>query len=129
MKILWGRVLVAGLLVELLLLVALNGVSRPLYGSEGDSPVVFVGGFFFTLIGGLWVGRKAPSHFVLHGTLVGMAAVALYTALTLQLTLTGQLEIDLRFFAAHIAKILGGSLGGFMVGKRSTAAHRARQHA
>jgi putative membrane protein (TIGR04086 family) len=129
MKILWGRVLVAGFLVELLLLVALNGVSRPLYGSEGDSPVVFVGGFFLTLIGALWVGRKAPSRFVLHGTLVGIAAVALYTALTLQVTLSGQLEIDLRFFAAHIAKILGGSLGGFMVAKRSTAARRARQHA
>jgi len=129
MKILWGRILVAGFLVELLLLVVLNGVSRPLYGSQGDSPVAFVCGFFFTLIGALWVSRKAPSHFVLHGALVGMAAVALHTALTLQPTPTGQLEMNLRFFAAHIAKILGGSLGGFMVAKRSMAAYRARQHA
>jgi putative membrane protein (TIGR04086 family) len=129
MKILWGRVLIAGFLVELLLLLALNGVSRPLYGSHGDSPAAFVGGFCFALIGAWWVARKAPSRFVLHGALVGAAAVALHTALTLQPNPAGQLEIDLRFFAAHIAKILGGSLGGFMVAKRSTAAYRARQHA
>src|SRR5687768_10784360 len=101
MKMLWGRILIAGFLVELLLLLILNGVSRPLYGSQGDSPVAFVCGFFLTLVGALWVGRQAPSRFVLHGALVGMAAVALHTALTLQSNSTGQLEIDLRFFAAH----------------------------
>ena len=115
--------------MELLLLVALNGVSRPLYGSQGDSPVAFVAGFCFTLVGALWVGRKAPSRFVFHGALVGMTAVALYTALTLRLTVNGQPEIDLRFLVAHIAKILGGTLGGFMVAKRSTAGHRATRHA
>jgi putative membrane protein (TIGR04086 family) len=129
MKILWGRILVAGFLVELLLLVILNGISRPLYGSQGDSPVAFAGGFVLALIGALWVGQKATSRFVLHGALVGMAAVALHTALTLQPNPTGQLEIDLRFFVAHIAKILGGSLGGFIVAKRSITAYRARQHA
>jgi|SRR5687767_502265 hypothetical protein len=129
MKLLWGHILVAGFLVELLLLAVLDGLSRPLYGSQGDSPVAFVGGFFFALIGALWVARKAPSRFVLHGALVGMATVALYTALTLHLTVTGQLEINLRFLVAHIAKILGGSLGGFMVARRSTAADHARQHA
>ena len=129
MKILWGRILVAGFLVELLLLVVLNGLSRPLYGSQGDSPAAFVGGFFFALIGALWVARQAPSRFVLHGALVGMAAVALHTALTLQLTPTGLPEINLRFLTAHIAKILGGSLGGLIVARRSIAAYRERQHA
>ena len=129
MKILWGRILVAGFLVELLLLVVLNGLSRPLYGSEGDSPAAFVGGFFFALIGALWVGRKASSRFVLHGALVGMAAVLLHAALTLQLGPTGLPEINLQFFAAHIATILGGSLGGLMAARRSIAAYRASQHA
>lgn len=129
MKTLWGRILVAGFLVELLLLFVLNGVSRPLFGSQGDSSAAFMGGFFFALIGALWVGRKAPSRFVLHGVLVGVAAVVLHMALTLQLGPSVQPEINLRFLAAHIATILGGSLGGLMVAKRSIAAYRASQHA
>ena len=66
-----------------------------------------------------------PKETALQPTL----AVALHTALTLQPGPTGQLEINLRFFAAHIATIHGGSLGGVMVAKRSVAAYRASQHA
>jgi hypothetical protein len=117
MRSLWGRILIAGFLSEVLLLVILNGV-RQLYGPQGDSVVVFTGGFALPLVAALWVCRKASSRFVLHGALVGVAAVLFYTALTLRLNLNGQLPLSAGLFAAHFVKILGGAAGGFVVGNR-----------
>ena len=117
MKILWVRAAIAGVLAEVVLIAILVGIFRPLYAGRADLAVVLSGGFALMLVAGWWVGHKARSRFILHGALVGVAAVALYTALTLRLTLNGQLKLDVWFFTAHALKILGGAVGGFLAGR------------
>src|SRR5262245_27376228 len=68
MKIHWIRVLVAAVLFEVVLIVITVVMSQFVEIAEILSFVpamVFVVGFPF----GMWVGRKATSGFVLHGTL------------------------------------------------------------
>jgi hypothetical protein len=55
---------------------------------------------------------------LLHGALVGIAAILLYTALTFRLMMNGQLPMGVSFFAAHLVKVLGGAAGGFVAERR-----------
>ena len=40
------------------------------------------GSFVMCFLGALWVCRRIESHFILHGTLVGVVAALIYVALT-----------------------------------------------
>jgi putative membrane protein (TIGR04086 family) len=119
MRIHWGRILLAAFVAEALL-VAVFQIASQRFGNLSGGVVVFLGGFAFMFVGAQWVARKIDSRFLLHGTLVGIAAVLFYTIITLYLTVGGQFRIDynIRFFLAHIVKILGGAVGSFLAGRR-----------
>ena len=122
MKIHWGRVLIAALVAEALLVVLVN-ISRRLSLSEPISSIIgYLSFIVFMFLAALWVTRKTESRFILHGTLVGVAAVVFYVILTFNATLRGQVQIDVEYFFLHFIKILGGAAGGFVGGRRRTNA-------
>ena len=119
MKINWGRVLNAGLIAEILLLLIYQ-LTVQRFGRGTASSVVVIGGcFVFMLVGALWVGRKIESRFVLHGFLVGVVAVVYYVIRSLPNVISG--EYPMNYWEAavvgHTPKLLGGIVGGFIAGK------------
>jgi len=110
----WSWILFGGFLAELAIFVVaiplslLIGQESLLYSAPFAS---FVAAFAF----GLWVARKARQRQVLHGALVGVAAVLIYIGLRL-----GQPE-PIAYVVAHLLKVLGGAAGGFIALKRATA--------
>ena len=110
----WGWILFGGFLAELAIFVIaiplslLLGQESLLYSAPSAS---FVAAFAF----GLWVARKAPQRHVLHGALVGVAAMLIYIGMSL-----GQPE-PIAYVIAHGLKVLGGAAGGFIALKRATA--------
>ena len=122
MKINWGRVVNAGLVAEILLLLVYEFVVQ-LYGRGTASDVVVIGGcFLFMLLGALWVGRKIESRFVLHGFLVGVVAIVYYVIRSLPVVFRGEYPMNywLAFVYGHTPKILGGLVGGYIAGKLKT---------
>ena len=72
-RIHWGRILLGGLLAEVALILAIV----PLGSRFGDKFLHFTappGSFVMCFLGALWVCRRIESHFILHGTLVGVVA-------------------------------------------------------
>lgn len=120
MKINWGRILNAGLVAEILLILIYQFIVQ-LYG-RGMVAAVFViaGCFVFMLVGALWVGRKIESRYILHGFLVGIVAVIYYVVRTLPDVVSGQYVENywLSALAGHTPKILGGMLGGYLAGRQ-----------
>jgi uncharacterized protein YneF (UPF0154 family) len=110
-KVRWGWVLLGGFLAELAVfaivipIALLAGRQSLLYSA---APASFVG----ALLLGLWVARKT-SQPVLHGTLVGIAAMLFYVALT-----RAQPE-PTAYLVAHVLKVLGGATGGWLASMRT----------
>lgn len=112
MKILWGRILIAAFVLEVLyglLLYAVLGGPEVAFMALGIG-VVFV----FMLLGGLWVARKAVWKPVLQGALVGIAAVIIYSVLTTPAMIAGELAVTGPLLLNHLAKIAGGTVGGLL---------------
>jgi hypothetical protein len=123
MKIHWGRILNAGLVIEILF-IGLYQIFTALYTKADlvNYAFVVIGSFVFMLLGALWVGRKIESHFVLHGLLVGVVAVVYYVIRSLPDALSGQYQNYLLwFFVGHTPKLLGGIVGGFIAGRKAKA--------
>src|SRR5438045_7946222 len=77
----WARALLGGLLAEVALILAIV----PLGLRLGDNFLHYTappGSFVMCFLGALWVCRRIESHFILHGTLVGVVAALIYVALT-----------------------------------------------
>jgi hypothetical protein len=120
MKINWGRVLNAGLVAEILLLLIYQFIVQQ-YGRGTAATVTVIGGcFVFMLVGALWVGRGIESRFILHGFLVGVVAVVYYVVRTLPDALSGQYPMNYWSAAlgGHTPKLLGGIVGGYLAGRR-----------
>jgi hypothetical protein len=67
-------------------------------------------------LGALWVCRRIESHFILHGTMVGVVAALIYVVLT-----RAQPE-PFAYIVAHALKLVGGACGGFVAqGRRSSS--------
>ena len=122
----WRLVLLAGFLAELsifaiffvlLRIAALAGVPE-LAAPESTLDYIdamvssFAAMFLFTL----WVGKRIESGFVVHGALVGLVGVLLFTALIFGLS--GSLAQPPLYVVAHVLKILGGIAGGLVAQKR-----------
>jgi len=120
MKIHWGRILIAGIVAEGLL--AAVYLFSAQYSILVYRITVSLGGFVLMFFAALWVARTIESRFILHGTLVGLAAIVFYVILTFYATLQGQVPINVEYFLAHTIKILGGAAGGFVGGRRRTNA-------
>jgi putative membrane protein (TIGR04086 family) len=103
----WGRILLGGLLAEGALIVAIV----PLGLRLGDKFLHYaapLGSFIMCFLGALWACRRIESHFMLHGTLVGVVAVLIYVGLT-----RAQPE-PFAYIVAHVLKLAGGACGGFV---------------
>ena len=121
----WGWILVAGFLGECVAIAVLVGI-RLLHGYEPGSlaPLSSLGAatFQFELFAvmalfGWWVARKATAWPVLHGALVGVAAVLIY-----EIVAFGQpVPRTLSYFVAHALKIGGGAAGGWIAAWRARA--------
>ena len=110
-KIHWGRILLGGLLAEVALILAIV----PLGLRLGENFLHYTappGSFLTCLVGALWVCRRIESHFILHGTLVGVVAALIYIALT-----RARPE-PFAYILAHALKLAGGACGGFVAERR-----------
>lgn len=105
-RIHWGRILLGGVLAEGALILAIV----PLGLRLGDRFLHYTappGSFVMCFLGALWACRRVESHFILHGTLVGVVAVLIYVGLT-----RAQPE-PFAYIVAHALKLAGGACGGF----------------
>ena len=84
MKIQWLRVLLGGVLIEVVLIVvliggfALAGVDLAKGISTAVAVIIGVGCFVAAFLVVLWLGRGVQSRPVLHGFLMGVVATLLY---------------------------------------------------
>jgi hypothetical protein len=123
MKINWGRVVNAGLVIEILF-IGLYQIFAALHGTADWANYIFVvvGSFALMLVGALWVARKIESRFILHGLLVGVVAVVYYVIRSLPDALSGQYQNYLQWaIIGHTPKLLGGIAGGFIAGRKAKA--------
>lgn len=110
-RIHWGRILIGGLLAEVALILAIV----PLGLRLGDNFLHYAappGSFVMCFLGALWACRRIESHFIQHGTLVGVVAALIYVALT-----RAQPE-PFAYIVAHVLKLAGGACGGFVAQAR-----------
>jgi hypothetical protein len=108
MGIQWGLVVLAGFLMELVLV----AIAIPLTLSGADRMLVYVippASFIATFAITVWLGRRITSRPVLHGMLIGIAGSLMYVALTL-----GASE-PWPYILAHALKIAGGAAGGMVL--------------
>jgi hypothetical protein len=122
----WGRIVVAGFLSEVavfaiffLLLIAATlagvpDVARPM--SILDDIDAMLSSFVMVFLFSLWVGKRIQSGFLLHGTLVGVVGILLFTIMWV--TTTGSLVQSSVYIVAHLLKVLGGITGGIVVERR-----------
>jgi hypothetical protein len=133
MRIQWVRVLLGGLVIEIVLAVVLlggfaaAGVDLANGVSTASAVVIGVGCFGATFLIVLWLGRGIQSHLVLHGFLMGLAATLIYLGL---IAGSGQMSPALAaygpatFVIVNAARLVGGALGG-VVCERKKAVHPA----
>ena len=126
MSVRWLRVLIAGFLAEVVLIL----VAIPLFflpNSTTALNLVIPPASFLVLIPfGWWAARGAPQSQVLNGFLAGLAGVVLYVALTVcaaALAHRGDLAASVRpaYLLAHALKLVGGALGGWIAARRAAA--------
>jgi putative membrane protein (TIGR04086 family) len=106
-KIRWGWILLGGFLAELAIFVIVIPLS--LVAGQGSllysaPPASFAAAFVF----GVCVANKASDRRVVHGALVGVAAILIYLAVSL-----GRPE-PMAYVIAHVLKVLGGAAGGLV---------------
>jgi len=104
MNIHWKRVLIGAFLAEVGIFVPFIPALL-LLGQEIAMYVAVVAAFAMTFLFGIWVGKGIESRFMLHGVLLGIAAVLIYVAISF-----AQPE-PLLYIIANCLKIVGGAAG------------------
>ena len=124
----WGRIVVAGFLSEvsifvifLLLLVGatLAGfpeIARPM--STLDYIDAMLSSFVMVFLFTLWVGKRLESGFILHGALVGVVGILLFSILWVTTTGGSLASQPPLYIVAHVLKVLGGITGGLVTERR-----------
>jgi hypothetical protein len=107
----WGRVIAGGVLAELGVFAIVLPVQR-FFGQQAFLVAILIASFAMPFVFGLWASRRAESHIVLHGVLVGAIAALVYIAVA-----WGQPE-PLLHKIAHGLKLAGGWLGGVQAERR-----------
>lgn len=121
MGILWWRILAVALVLEMLygaFVYTILGAAE-----QALAPVGLVSVFLFMLAGGAAIAWMAPSRKILQGSLVGIAAIALYTLITIPAMSSGELVLTAGYLINHLCKLLGaaaGSLIGVALSRRTT---------
>lgn len=119
-KISWGRVIVAGLLAEVILFVIVFSLLR-VFGRQAFLVSIVIGSAVLPFLFAFWVGRNVNSRFVLHGGLVGVVAVLFYVIVS---RARPEPMLDV---ISHGLKLVGGVLGGFAASVRKRPAGIADQ--
>lgn len=110
LKVHWVRVLIAGVLAELLVF-AVVFPTLHFFGQRAFLVSILVASAVMPFLFALWVARHIESGFVLHGALVGVVAALFYLMLA-----RGQPE-PLLYKIAHGLKVVGGGAGGFVAAR------------
>jgi hypothetical protein len=124
--ILWGRILLAGLLAEasvmvvffvllgLAWLAGMPEVAAPM--SPLDYVDALIASFLSIFIVARWVARRLEGAFVLHGILIALVAMSLFL---LMIGLAeGSIEQPILYWVAHGLKFAGGIAGGLVTERR-----------
>jgi hypothetical protein len=128
MKINWKRVVIAGILFEILLTLIYIAAQ---YAGPYRLAIVLLDWFGIMFWGGLWVARKIESRFVIHGFLVGIIANLLFFPLRPLLPLLRPTDVQaemaemansgpgilMAILISFIIKILGSTLGAYIGGR------------
>jgi hypothetical protein len=125
MKINWKRVVIAGILFEILLTLIYIAAQ---YAGPYRLAIVLLDWFGIMFWGGLWVARKIESRFVIHGFLVGIIANLLFFPLRPILPLLRPTDVQAEMqgpwivmvmiiLISFIIKILGSTLGAYIGGR------------
>ena len=121
----WGRALVGGLLIELILF----GISGLFYGlgrAEELPRFVLPATAVAAIVAGLWVARRVERA-VLHGALAGFAAILLYFVIVVVGVLAApeQANFDTvlspAYLSSHALKIFGAMAGAWWIRRRRTS--------
>ena len=118
----WGRIVLGGVLAELVLIAA----AIPLYMTgQGQTPVTVlaVAGSFFVFLPIAWWLSRSIQQPILHGVLMGATAAAIYLTLqVLQQTFDpNAAQVPAIYYVAHVLKLAGGATGGWLAQRRSVA--------
>ena len=111
-RIRWGWVLLGGFVAEVIVF----AIAIPFALFAGQESLLYTApaaSLIATFLCGWWVARKATQQQMLHGSLVGAAAMAIYLAMTL-----GRPE-PLAYIIAHALKLIGGAAGGYVSVRRT----------
>jgi hypothetical protein len=121
MKLLWGRIIVAGVLCEILYFLYLQFILGDLLAAYEVSGLIGVA--FCLMLGGIWVGSGALWRPALQGGLVGAAAIVFFFLLNLAFVVLApefmaeadppEVGVSL-FLLNHGLKIVGGTVGGYI---------------
>ena len=121
-RIHWGRALVGGFLIELVL--ALITVPFVALGRTEVLPdFVLPATAIAAVLAGSWVARRVERP-VLHGALTGLAAILLYILIAVVSTLLAPDQADFTaalsptYLASHAIKVLGAMAGAWLVSRR-----------
>jgi hypothetical protein len=130
MRIYWLRVLLGGLLIEVLLGVvlvggfAVAGVDLANGVSTASAVIIGVGCFAAAFLIVLWLGRGIESHLVLNGFLMGLVATLIYVGLVAG---SGQMSTALAaygpatFVTVNVVRLVGAVFGGIVCERRRAA--------
>ena len=106
----WGRVLVGGVLAELLVFAVVFPVLH-FFGQQAFLVAIPIASALLPFLLAVWVGHRVRSHVVLHGTLVGVVAALMYLVLN-----WGQPQPVL-YQISHALKVVGGLTGGVVISR------------
>ena len=123
----WLRALLAAFVAEVMLIC----VAIPVYAATSDPTPILnvmippVSALVF-LVAGYWSALPVPRRAIWQGALTGAWAVALYLALGLGASLFVKDAsvtdgLTAAYLLAHALKIIGGSLGGWVVSRKLPA--------
>jgi hypothetical protein len=110
----WARAALGGFLAEACVFAIVFPVLY-LFGQRAFLASILIASALMPFLFALWVCRPVTSHFVLHGTLVGVVAALVYL-----LVAHGQPE-PLLYKIAHGLKIVGGVAGGALASRTKRA--------
>jgi putative membrane protein (TIGR04086 family) len=119
----WLRVLLAGFLAE----VALVVVAIPLYLLPHAQTALNIGippaSFIVLVAFGYWAARGAARSQVLNGFLAGLAGVLLYLCLVVIGSAAAHRDpmasMTPAYLLAHALKLVGGAVGGWLAARRA----------
>ena len=116
----WGRILLGGLLGELILIAAVI----PIYATGGSQTAVTalgVGGSFVAFVPVAWWLGRGLARPILHGALMGAVGAAIYMTAGVvgQLFVEDAPAVPLIYYLGHALKLAGGSVGGWLAGRSS----------